>query len=514
MASSMKVSGSAEGIRARSRWPAAIAALSLLGGLGVVACGGAPVGSELASVSCSVPSASAASSPTTAAAKAQSVVAPVWAAAVGRPSTVVGGTAYGTGSTDGNCITAIDVATGRVEWTVPPPAGHPSLFDVVADASTVLAATGANPGNGPGLDAPTVNQLAAYDSATGRLRWEVALPDDGQQMPGLLAGSFVVVAEADGSLLGLSESNGHQIWRDRAPKACAAGTQDGLQPNAAVLGLGPIVVGAPTVIATSCAEAGGIVAIDAATGARRWTWNVPKGWELDPQMSDTVSTGASGGIAVAAVIGLIPPANAPATVAPAPGPLLPTTIANVYGYAETDEVVMLDAFTGRALWDLTDVVGQLLPVGGAGSICVLTDAGADCRSAADGAARWSMDWAADNASASHPAMQCMDQAGSAQSCAVAADGLLYLALPTASAPGYLPLPGPSSPAGTFVVTALRMDTGKVVTKVPLPAFVDAGSSIATSLSAPPAVLVAADGLVLVTPDYEETDVVEAFTNPT
>ena len=510
----MKVSGSAEGIRARAHGPAAIAALSLVGAFGVVACGGQPAGSELASVSCSIPSASAASSPTTTvAAKAQSVAVPVWAAAVGRPSTVVGGTAYGTGSTDGNCITAIDVATGRVEWTVAPPAGHPTLFDVVADPSTVLAATGANPGNGPGLDAPTVNQLAAYDSATGRLRWELALPDDGQQMPGLLAGSFLVVAEADGSLLGLSETNGHQIWRDRAPKGCAAGTQDGLQPNAAVLGLGPIVGGVPTVIATSCAEAGGIVAIDAANGARRWTWNVPKGWELDPQMSNTVSTGAPEGTAVAAVIGLIPPANAPATVAPAPGPLLPTTIANVYGYAETDDVVMLDAFTGHTLWDLTDVVGQLLPVGGAGSICVLTDAGADCRSATDGAARWSMNWAANNASASHPAMQCMDQAGSGQSCAVTADGLLYLALPTASTPGYLPLPGPSSPAGTFVVAALRMDTGKVVTKLPLPAFVDAGSSIATSLSAPPAVLIAADGLVLVTPDYEETDVVEAFAAP-
>ena len=60
---------------------------------------------------------------------------------------------------------------------------------------------------------------------------------------------------------------------------------------------------------------------------------------------------------------------------------------------------------------------------------------------------------------------------------------------------------------------MRMDTGKVVTKLPLPAFVDVQTSIATSLSAPPAVLIAANGLVLVTPDYEETDIVEAFATP-
>jgi len=425
----------------------------------------------------------------------------------------VGGTAYGTGGAAGDCITAIDVVTGQVDWTVAPPPGHPELFGMVADASTVLAVTGAKPGNGPGLDAPTVNEIAAYNSATGRLRWDVSIPDDGQQVPGLLAGSFVVLAEADGSLLGLSETSGHQIWRDRPPKACAAGTQDGLQPNAAVLGLGPVVAGVPTVIATSCAEEGGVVAIDAATGTRRWTWNVPKGWELDQQMSNTDSTGASGAVTVAAVISLIPPANAPATVAPAPGPLLPTKIANVYGYAETDDVVMVDALTGRSFWDLTNVVGRLLPVGGAGSMCVLTDAGVDCRRATDGAALWSMNWTADNASSSHPAMQCMDQVGSGQSCAVAASGLLYVALPTASTPAYLPLPGPSSPPGTFAVTSLRMDTGKVVTKLPLPAFVDVQTSIATSLSAPPAVLIAANGLVLVTPDYEETDIVEAFATP-
>jgi len=52
-----------------------------------------------------------------------------------------------------------------------------------------------------------------------------------------------------------------------------------------------------------------------------------------------------------------------------------------------------------------------------------------------------------------------------------------------------------------------------MTRVPLPVFVDSQSSIAISLASPPGVLAVGDGFALVTPEYAETDDVEAFATP-
>ena len=430
---------------------------------------------------------------------------------MGRPSTVVRGVAYGTGP-EGRCITAFDVATGRLDWTVAPPADYPNLFDVVADTTTVLAATGHPEAPGPGLNAPLISELVAYDLHTGRARWSVTVPDDGQKIPALLTGSTVVVSEEDGTLLGLSEQTGHRLWRDRAQRGCPDDMPPGYQPNAVVIGPGPPVDGTPTAIALTC-EGGSMVAVDAATGATRWTWEVPAGWNLEPQLSTTVDPGTPGGVAVAAFIGLIPPANAPKRIAAPPGPLLPTRVGNVYGLEAGGDLVVLDGVTGRVRWDLTGVAGSVLPVGGAGSICVVTDAGIDCRRAADGSPEWATTWVAKNASQQWPALGCMSLTGGAQPCAITAGDLLYVALPTASAPAYRPLPGPQSPPGTFVLTSLRLDTGRAMTRLPLPAFVDSQSSIAISLASPPGVLAVGGGFALVTPEYAETDDVEAFATP-
>jgi hypothetical protein len=407
---------------------------------------------------------------------------------------------------------AFDVATGRRDWTVAPPADHPNLFDVVADAATVLAATGFAEVQGPGLNSPLISELVAYDSATGHARWSVTIPDDGQKIPALLTGSTVVVSEEDGTLLGLNEQTGHQLWRDRAQRGCPDDMPPGFQPNAVVIGLGPPVDGAPIAIVLTC-EGGSMVGVDAANGAMRWTWEVPAGWNLEPQFSTTVDSGTPGGVAVAAFIGLIPSANAPKRIAAPPSPLRPTRIGNVYGLEASGDIVVLDGLTGRVRWDLTGVVGSALPVGGAGSICNVTDAGIDCRRAADGSPQWATTWVANNASQQWPAMGCMSLAGGAQPCAITAGDLLYVALPTATTPAYRPLPGPQSPPGTFVLTSLRLDTGTVMTRLPLPAFVDAQSSIAISLASPPGVLAVGDGFALVSPEYADTDAIQAFAVP-
>jgi outer membrane protein assembly factor BamB len=489
-----------------------LAALAVASTLGAVACGGQATGTVLSAVTCITPHVNAESSISpTPAAKSLGIAAPVWSGAIGRPSVIVGDTAYGTGP-DGRCITAFDVATGRQDWTVAPPPDHPNLFDVVADATTVLAATGHAEAPGPGLDEPLISELVAYDSATGRERWTVTIPDDGQKIPALLTGSTVVVSEEDGTLLGLSEQTGRQLWRDRAQRGCPDDMPPGFQPNAVVIGLGPAVDGTPTAIVLTC-EGGSMVGVDAASGATRWTWEVPAGWNLEPQFSDTVDTGTAGEVAVAAFIGLIPPANAPKRIAAAPGPLRPTRIGNVYGLEAGGDMVVLNGLTGRVLWDLTGVVGSVLPVGGAGSVCVVNDAGIDCRDAADGSPRWATAWVANNASQQWPALGCMSLAGGAEPCVITAGDLLYVALPTATTPAYRPLPGPQSPAGTFVLTSLRLDTGEVMTRLPLPAFVDTRSSIAISLASPPGVLAVGDGFALVTPEYAEVDEVQAFAMP-
>ncbi|MFI5287637.1 MAG: PQQ-binding-like beta-propeller repeat protein [Candidatus Dormibacteria bacterium] len=510
------VSGSAEGnarvLTLTVRPTSIVAGLAVVASLGVAACAGQSPGTVLSAVSCSVPRVKAVSSSTaTPAAKSLGIASPVWAGAIGRPSTIVGGIAYGTGP-EGRCTMAFDVATGRSEWTVAPPADHPNLFDVVADATTVLAATGQSEAPGPGLNAPLISELVAYNSATGRERWSVTIPDDGQKVPALLTGSTVVVSEEDGTLLGLNEQNGHQLWRDRPQRGCPDDMPPGFQPNAAVIGLGTSAGGTPTAIVLSC-EGASMVAVDAATGATRWTWEVPAGWNIEPQFSNTVDAGTPGGVAVAAFIGLIPPANAPKTIAPPPGPLRPTRIGNVYGFAAGGDMVVLDGLTGRVRWALTGVAGSVMPLGGAGSICVVTDAGIDCRRAADGSPQWATTWVAKNASQQWPALGCMSLAGGAQPCVITAGDLLYVALPTAATPAYLPLPGRQSAPGAFVLTSLRLDTGKVMARLPLPAFVDSQASIAISLASPPGVLAVGDGLALVTPEYAETDVVQAFTMP-
>jgi hypothetical protein len=57
-----------------------------------------------------------------------------------------------------------------------------------------------------------------------------------------------------------------------------------------------------------------------------------------------------------------------------------------------------------------------------------------------------------------------------------------------------------------------MATGATLASLPLPAYSISGAS-SVSLSSPPAVPLVAGGLVLVTPPFQENNVVEAFAGP-
>ena len=487
------------------------ACLAAITTLGVAGCG-SQLNSNPPTVACHLRAVTTFSgAPASLGLDARGAAVPVWSAAIGEPSVVGGGTAYGT--MGGQCVVATDVETGRVEWTAAPPSDHPELFGVSADEQVVLAATGVSVGQAPAAVFPLVDQLTAYDSSTGHALWDVVIANDGQAVPALLTGPVIVVSEADGSLVGLRERDGRQLWRDPPPHGCTGNSIDETQPDAAVIGATTTGGVRLAVIAYACPAGGGVAAIDPSNGVRRWMWAAPEGWDVDMQTAATVDTGTAGADVVAAPISLTPQANAPAHVAPAPAPSYPTRLPNPYDHSETTDVVVLELSTGRVLWDLTGVAGSLSTVGGEANLCVLNDLGADCRDAIDGTSRWSTTWPGANASATYPALSCVDEETAAQPCAASSDGRLDLALATDSAPAYPPGPGPPSPSGSFVITALDMSTGKTDATLALPSFDNSRSDHGVSLALPPAVLMVADGMVLVSPQFRETDVVEAFQDP-
>jgi outer membrane protein assembly factor BamB len=437
---------------------------------------------------------------------ARGAAAPVWSARIGSPQAVEGDRSFGFADEDNSgtaCLVATDLAGGQIQWVTEPPAAHPQFLGVIADSTTVLAAVGTQFGQAPAAVGDFTTGLVAYDPVTGAPRWTFSFPQDGQTVPAVLAGGVVVVTEADGTVVGLDEGDGHQLWRDPTRETCP-GWQAALGPD--TFPVGPLTLSGTgqtlAVVGYGCLTTGGVEALNPMVGSRVWDWDVPEGWSLDTQMLTTVDTGSATGEVVVLPISRVPPANAPPVTAPAPTPAVSTVIHNPYGYSQTNDVVVLDPTTGEPLWDLQGVPGLAVKaIGGLGSLCILTDNGADCRAAGDGTPRWSTSWPGKNASSSAPALSCV--------CAASASGLLFLALAANSAPAY-PLEWyPTTPAGAFLLTALDLATGRTEATLTLPAF-SVQSDHAVSLAMPPAVLLAAGGMVLVSPQFEETDVVEAF----
>ena len=492
------------------RFPVAIAA-GLLGAAAslTVPSAGQPASGPPFAVTC--PQSGAAGNPGAAASlglDSRGAATPVWSAELWNLEAAADGLAFGAG----NCVVGADMATGRVEWTS---GSNLGAFGLVADSSTVLVATGVQVGQAPAMEASVIDGLTAYDPRTGAERWSVVLPDDGQQFPAALIGGVVVVSEANGSVLGLSERDGRRLWRDPAPSGCAGGEMDSISPDARTVGAVAGTGRAAAAVAYSCPGGGGIAEVDAASGQRLRAWEPPEGWAVVQQQAVAVTTGAPGGDAVAVPIDLVAPSNAPPTVAPAPGPSRLTSIASPNGSAPGEDVVMLDPSSGRPRWDLEGLpVSQTVTVvGGAGSLCAVTDVGTDCRAAVDGAPRWSEAWPGSNATVDYPALNCVDLSVLATPCVVASAGRMFVVTATGSAPAYPLQPGPPTPAGAFLLTELELATGRTVASLTLPSFNNPYTDHGVSLFMPPAVLVAAAGLVLVSPQFEDTGVVEAFAFP-
>jgi outer membrane protein assembly factor BamB len=112
------------------------------------------------------------------------------------------------GDESGN-VYAIGLTDGALAWTSPI-AGNLAGPVAVGDG-IVVAVTAAS-------DNTRSSAIMAFDAATGDQRWSVT--PDGTATFGSLAtvtGGAVVVAFPDGSVVGLSPTDGSEVWRERIP---------------------------------------------------------------------------------------------------------------------------------------------------------------------------------------------------------------------------------------------------------------------------------------------------------
>lgn len=131
---------------------------------------------------------------------------------------------------------------------------------------------------------PTEEGLAAFERATGAFRWEAALGERANTP--VVAGSLAVVSTWEGSLVGIDVERGTEAWRLPLPG-----------PS-----LGPVAGTAGLVVATWSSgngRAAGMVAVDPASGRRRWTADLPPGGVSGPGLVVPAGGGPPLAVAVA-----------------------------------------------------------------------------------------------------------------------------------------------------------------------------------------------------------------------
>lgn len=417
---------------------------------------------------------------------------PRWSTRIGLPSAIEGGTVFGI---DGECLVATTIASGTVRW-VASTRHDDYVGGVAADATSVLASTGRVTKLGV-VFAPIVNGLAVYDPGDGALRWRVSLAEDGQGLPAVLADGLVVVSQADGVVVGLSEATGILRWQDPPPPGCLVSSIP-LQPPVTVLGSGPVVaVGYP------CETGPIVVGISPQTGTVRWTWSPPFSFSLYNQAS--VELTDSDGDASDGVVAVVLDGPSGAAAGPTGAALAHTTVLAARGAPRKDTVI-LDLATGRPRWELDGTTDGVM-VGGSSRLCQVSKAGIDCRDSTDGTASWSWSPPVSTALAAPLAPVMKPIPG-----IVCANGEIYLAAPTSTTPGDVDTPRGDIPAlpVRFVLTGFDLTDGRIAQQLPLPAFNGGSLGIEVSLAAPPGVTAAGDGMVLVSPQLHENDIIEAF----
>ena len=404
------------------------------------------------------------------------VPAPAWSARVGRVAAADGPIAF-TLSGRG-CVVAVNASTGKAVWAQVA-AGQSWVPGAAAGSGTLVVAGGTTL---PGPASPyVVDRLTALDEATGKQRWTVTLPGDGQQVPAVVAGSTVVVSQDDGSVTGLSTATGAVTWSVPRPPGCASpfggeGTQPVL-PLASVLDGGGVVV----TVALHCHGHDQVAAIVPSTGHVAWTWQAPPGWTVDAGTPAGHADGVVGFMAIGS-----------------PGYATPHRSTWTHGPADvqTHQLVALDQATGAALWEQDVVPAAAGVYAGPAQLCLASVDGVQCHQARTGAAIWQ--WFPTLSSGlPHPTGGI-----------VALDGRLYQVAPTDAVKAIDPSSTTQqAPPGAFHLRITDIATGHVTADQPLPSYHYDPDRVVPSVDMPPGVLAVTDGSVFVSPQNRESDVV-------
>jgi uncharacterized protein (TIGR03382 family) len=236
-------------------------------------------------------------------------------------------------------VRAHELAPPLITRWVEPAGGHivtapPAIGDgLVYVATTDLADGGAG-------------GVAAFDLATGAVRWRVATPVAVRGGVAVVSSSLVVVGQIDGVVRGLDAKTGAERWRYAlAPD---------VQPTARALFASPTVDGGDVIVGHQRE----VAALAGATGTPLWTADpVPDGFNSQ----SLAAIGVGGGVSVgtfAMFAGVIAWDRAtgrelwrhdgPDVIAVNPSPLVATD--TVYLVSGADDVLALDLATGETRW--------------------------------------------------------------------------------------------------------------------------------------------------------------------
>lgn len=247
-------------------------------------------------------------------------------------------------------VYALDARTGRRRWRAALGRGTDLQWGapVLAEELVVVASTPSDPGSAAG------HALHALDAATGRARWELALPasQPGYHTERPLLHRGLLIVPASGSLLAVDPSSGRVVWR---------------RPGTGL----PTILG-PAGRLVLAAFQDDLVALAARDGQERWRLPVSGGDHRWVAMADGRVDVLTAGLAL-----VLDPATGAerwrSLAGPASGP--PLRVAGRVYVPTTAGLVALAAGSGQVAWvgDLRRLTGR--PVVAGGRVLVTTGSG-------------------------------------------------------------------------------------------------------------------------------------------
>lgn len=192
----------------------------------------------------------------------------LWQGAPWDDLTFAGGTLLGA---NGQQVEAASAATGAPRWTATLPASLPWILGLVPAGNVVIVEAGVTVGQAPAAVYPVVSEYVALDLATGRMRWSVPVGGQYQSPPIAASGKYVLTGDPSGAVTARIADTGRVVWRDPRPAGCGPAPSEATD-NA---GLGLAADGALVTASFECGPRMIVARLAPATGKVLWTWRSP-----------------------------------------------------------------------------------------------------------------------------------------------------------------------------------------------------------------------------------------------